>query len=86
MKRKSIDMLRLRPGATVLDVGCGLGRDAEAILSDVGSTGRVVGIDTSRDLISKAIDGRKRISVGLSSKWEMLSRSISPTTCSMRAV
>jgi ubiquinone/menaquinone biosynthesis C-methylase UbiE len=40
MKRKSIDMLRLQPGASVLDVGCGLGRDAEAIVAIVGPAGR----------------------------------------------
>jgi ubiquinone/menaquinone biosynthesis C-methylase UbiE len=55
MKRKSIDMLRLEPGAEVLDVGCGLGRDAEAILKIVGSAGRVVGIDASQELITAAI-------------------------------
>ena len=56
LKRKSIDMLRLRPGAAVLDVGCGLGRDAEAILAKVGAAGRAVGIDASRELIAKAIE------------------------------
>lgn len=54
MKRKSIDMLRLSSGVSVLDVGCGLGHDAEAILAETG--GRVVGIDASQELIAKAID------------------------------
>jgi ubiquinone/menaquinone biosynthesis C-methylase UbiE len=53
-KRKSIDMLRLSNGASVLDVGCGLGHDAEAILAETG--GRVVGIDASQELIAKAIN------------------------------
>jgi ubiquinone/menaquinone biosynthesis C-methylase UbiE len=61
MKRKSIDMLRLQPGASVLDVGCGLGHDAEAILGAVGPAGRVVGIDTSQDLIEKAIERTQAI-------------------------
>ena len=56
MKRMSIDMLRLQPGARVLDVGCGVGRDAEAILEQVGAAGWVVGIDASRQLIAKAIE------------------------------
>jgi SAM-dependent methyltransferase len=56
MKRKSIDMLRLSNGASVLDVGCGLGHDAEAILAEIGGKGRVVGIDASKELIAKAID------------------------------
>ena len=56
MKRKSIDMLRLWPGASALDVGCGLGRDAEMILDKVGSVGRVVGVDGAKELIAKAIE------------------------------
>ena len=56
VKRRSIDMLRLSNGASVLDVGCGLGHDAEAILAETGGAGRVVGIDASQELIAKAID------------------------------
>jgi SAM-dependent methyltransferase len=60
MKRKSIAMLRLRPGGSVLDVGCGLGRDAEAMLDTVGAAGRVVGIDAGNELIAKAIERTQR--------------------------
>lgn len=56
MKRKIIDMLRLRPGASAFDVGCGLGRDTEVILDEVGSAGRVVGIDAAKELIATAIE------------------------------
>jgi SAM-dependent methyltransferase len=56
MKRKSIDSLRLQLGAAVLDIGCGLGRDAERMLGAVGPAGRVVGIDASQDLIRQAIE------------------------------
>src|SRR3984957_565327 len=56
VKRRRIDMLRLSNGASVLDVGCGLGHDAEAILAETGDAGRVVGIDASQELITKAID------------------------------
>jgi ubiquinone/menaquinone biosynthesis C-methylase UbiE len=61
MKRKSIDMLRLQPGSAVLDVGCGLGRDAEIISGMVGSAGRVVGIDPDRDLVDRAIERTRAI-------------------------
>ena len=46
-KRKSIDMLRLSNSASVLDVGCGLGHDAEAIVAETG--GRVVGTTPARN-------------------------------------
>jgi ubiquinone/menaquinone biosynthesis C-methylase UbiE len=59
-KRKSIDMLRLSNGASVLDVGCGLGHDVEAILAK--TDGRVVGIDASQELITKAIDRTQGLS------------------------
>jgi len=59
MKRKSIDMLKLQPGYSVLDVGCGVGHDAEAILAIVWPAGRVVGIDAGQELIEKAIERTK---------------------------
>src|SRR5215472_1128612 len=61
MKRKSIDLLRLRLGDSVLDVGCGLGRDAEIILGAVGAAGRVVGIDPNQELVAKAMERTRAI-------------------------
>src|SRR5215472_7572489 len=60
-KRKSIDMLRLQPGGSALDVGCGLGRDAEIMLGAVGAAGRAFGIDPNQDLITKAIERTRSI-------------------------
>ena len=62
MKRTSIEMLKLQPGASVLDVGCGLGHDAETILAMVGPAGRVVGIDAGQKLIEKAVERTQAIS------------------------
>ena len=61
IKRKSIDILRLQPGDSVLDVGCGLGRDAEIILGAVGAAGRVVGIDPNQELVAKAMERTRAI-------------------------
>lgn len=53
-KQESMDSLHLEPGMSVLEVGCGLGLDAEAMAARVGPKGRVVGIDASQDLIAAA--------------------------------
>jgi SAM-dependent methyltransferase len=47
----------LRPGETVIDVGCGTGATAAAAASIVGSPGRVIGIDAAQNAIERA---RKR--------------------------
>jgi ubiquinone/menaquinone biosynthesis C-methylase UbiE len=54
-KNRSMDLLALSAGMMVLDVGCGNGRDAETLAERIGSTGRVIGIDTSRELIDQAV-------------------------------
>lgn len=54
-KQRSMDLLALSAGMAVLDVGCGIGRDAESLAAQVGLSGRVVGIDSSRELIDQAV-------------------------------
>ena len=54
MKRRSIEMLGLRAGQRVLEAGCGLGRDAEAMADMVGPDGHVTGTDLSHALITEA--------------------------------
>ncbi len=53
-KRRVSDLLRLEPGSSAIEIGCGLGHDAEALAHRVGPTGRVVGIDASQALIAQA--------------------------------
>ncbi|HSB69549.1 MAG TPA: methyltransferase domain-containing protein [Candidatus Methylomirabilis sp.] len=48
----------IRPGESVLDLGCGAGLDALVAAQIVGPTGRVVGIDLSRELLAVAEAGR----------------------------
>ncbi len=48
------DLAQLRPGETVLDVGCGTGTLALVAKERVGITGRVYGLDPSRQMIAYA--------------------------------
>jgi arsenite methyltransferase len=47
-------MASLRPGETVLDLGSGAGFDAFLAADAVGATGRVIGVDMTPEMVSKA--------------------------------
>jgi ubiquinone/menaquinone biosynthesis C-methylase UbiE len=49
-----VELARLAPGESVLDVGCGTGTLAIAAKRRVGSTGKVNGIDPSPEMIARA--------------------------------
>lgn len=51
----------IRPGARVLDIGCGCGASTLAIAERTGASGRVLGVDISHAMIAEA----KRVSRGL---------------------
>lgn len=53
-KQWSYEQLRLAPGQSVLDVGCGTGDDVAAMAGAVGPSGRAVGLDSSEAMISEA--------------------------------
>jgi len=54
MRRAAIARLGLKPGQVVLDVGCGTGLSFPLLEESVGPAGRIVGIDQSRDMLSRA--------------------------------
>lgn len=53
-RRAGIGLLGLGPGAVVLDVACGSGKSLVHLAQSVGSAGRVIGVDQSREMIEQA--------------------------------
>jgi ubiquinone/menaquinone biosynthesis C-methylase UbiE len=53
-RERLIELARLQPGESVLDVGCGTGTLAIAAKRRVGPTGSVQGIDASPEMIARA--------------------------------
>ena len=55
-RERLVARLPVRPGDTVLDVGCGTGLCLPLLHDKVGPTGRIVGIDASEDMLQVAAD------------------------------
>lgn len=54
LRLRTIDLLRLVPGESVLDVACGTGLSFAALAQRVGARGRVVGIEVSPEMAQRA--------------------------------
>lgn len=59
-RRRAIDALRLKPGDSVLDVGCGTGGSFSLLEDGIGTTGRLIGIDQSPEMLAKARERLER--------------------------
>lgn len=53
-RKLAVTALALRPGDTVVDLGCGTGLNLPLLREAVGSTGRVVGVDLTDAMLSRA--------------------------------
>ena len=53
-RRRLVDLLPLRRGDVVLDVGCGTGLCFERVRNRIGAEGVIVGVDASRDMLAMA--------------------------------
>lgn len=65
LRNEQVDLARLAPGESVLDVGCGTGTLAIAAARRVGATGEVHGIDPSPEMIGRARAKARRAGVPL---------------------
>jgi ubiquinone/menaquinone biosynthesis C-methylase UbiE len=53
-RQRVFELLNVRSGARLLDVGCGAGNDVQDLAKLVGASGRVVGVDSSATMIEQA--------------------------------
>jgi len=63
VRQKAVDLLNLKEGDRVLDVGCGLGGSFPYLVRAVGPAGQVTGVDISPEM---SINARNRIA---RNKW-----------------
>ncbi|MEA3247394.1 MAG: class I SAM-dependent methyltransferase [Gemmatimonadota bacterium] len=59
-RRRGVEALALRPGDTVVEIGCGTGANFPAIQQAIGATGRVVGVDLTPAMLDQARAGANR--------------------------
>jgi len=52
---------KIKEGDTVIDLGCGDGRDCFTASAITGKTGRIIGIDNSSNMIETARDNAKKL-------------------------
>lgn len=57
-RRQAVAALRLRPGHTVVDMGCGTGLNFALLQAAVGPDGRIIGVDLTDAMLERA---RRRV-------------------------
>lgn len=54
LRKKAVQRLVLKPSETVLEIGCGTGRNLSLLCDAVGDDGRVIGVDASSGMLTRA--------------------------------
>ena len=57
-RRKAVRALRLRPGDTVVEIGCGTGLNFSLLEQQIGPEGRIIGVDLTDAMLAQA---RRRV-------------------------
>jgi S-adenosylmethionine-diacylgycerolhomoserine-N-methlytransferase len=55
-----LEDVRLKPGDTVVEIGCGTGRNLAGILKRVGSSGEVFAVDCARPMLERCAERIRR--------------------------
>lgn len=53
-RKKAVQLLQLKSGQTVLDIGCGSGLNFELIMEAIGPQGTLIGVDFSAKMLERA--------------------------------
>lgn len=53
-RRLVVEALALRPGDTVVEIGCGTGLNFELLEQAIGRDGRIIGVDISDEMLKRA--------------------------------
>lgn len=53
-RRRAVQALRLRPGESVVEIGCGTGLNFPLIEREIGPEGRIVGVDLTDAMLAQA--------------------------------
>lgn len=53
-RQKAVRQLRLSPGNTVVEIGCGTGLNFELIQQEIGPAGHLIGVDMTESMLERA--------------------------------
>lgn len=57
---RAVELLRLKRGDAVVDLGCGTGLNFDLIIKQIGPKGRLIGVDLSPEMLACALERSER--------------------------